>query len=155
MAFRIAGLDPRPFAHLFGMSDVQLHAHNARRVVADCTPGYPDRIQLRDALPGQSLILLNYTHQPARSPYQASHAIYVLEGASERYDEVDQVPPAFRPRTLSLRAFDADDCLIDADLVEGREVEGLIARLLANPKVAYLHAHYARPGCFAARIDRL
>jgi hypothetical protein len=26
--------------------------------------------------------------------------------------------------------------------------------MLADPHVAYLHAHYAKPGCYAARIDR-
>lgn len=44
--------------------------------------------------------------------------------------------------------------MIDADLAEGPEAERTIERMLADPGVAYLHAHYARPGCFAARIDR-
>jgi hypothetical protein len=41
-----------------------------------------------------------------------------------------------------------------ATLIDGREVEGAIDALLADPAVAYLHAHYAAPGCFAARIER-
>ena len=30
----------------------------------------------------------------------------------------------------------------------------LIERLLANPEASYLQAHYARRGCYAARIER-
>jgi len=29
-----------------------------------------------------------------------------------------------------------------------------IAWLLGDPRADYLHVHYARPGCYAARIDR-
>ncbi len=44
--------------------------------------------------------------------------------------------------------------MVDADLTSGREVDAAIERLLENPATAYIHAHYARPGCYAARIDR-
>src|SRR6185437_2352964 len=101
-----------------------------------------------------SVLLLNYEHQPAKTPFQASHAIFVREWAGAAYDRTDEIPPAMRTRTLSLRAFDADDFMIDADLVDGREVQTLIARMFAHPKVAYIHAHYAKWGCYAARIDR-
>jgi hypothetical protein len=59
-----------------------------------------------------------------------------------------------RIRPMSLRAFDADDLMVDADVVDGHQLERLIARFLADPRVAYVHAHYARRGCYAARIDR-
>jgi hypothetical protein len=39
-------------------------------------------------------------------------------------------------------------------VADGREAEALIERLLANPQAAYVHAHYAKRGCFAARIER-
>jgi hypothetical protein len=55
---------------------------------------------------------------------------------------------------MSLRAFDRDDLMVDADVVVGREIEGVIGRFFADPRVAYLHAHYAKRGCYAARIDR-
>jgi hypothetical protein len=45
--------------------------------------------------------------------------------------------------------------LRDADLAEGAAVDPVIARLLANPDTAYLHLHYAKMGCFAARVDRI
>ena len=154
MSFRITGLDPTPFRHLFGQPVEVLREHGAVRYVADEKPGYPDRVELRDAEPGESVLLLNYTHQPASNPYRASHAIFVLEGASAAYDRVDEIPEVMRIRPMSLRAFDADDLMVDGDVVEGTRIEHLIEQFLADPRVAYLHAHYARRGCYAARIDR-
>jgi hypothetical protein len=154
MSFRITGLDPAPFRHLYGLSDEELAARGAKRCVADQKPGFPDRVELRDAEPGESVLLINHTHQPADTPYRASHAIFVREGAERAYSAVDVVPEPLRGRPISLRAFDGDHMMVDADLVDGRELESLIERLLADPKVSYLHAHYARRGCFAARIER-
>lgn len=154
MSFRITGLDPAPFAHLYGLSDQALAAHGARRCVADKTPGFPDRVEVRDLEPGETCLLINYAHQPANTPYRATHAIFVREGASRAYDAIDEIPQALRVRPLSLRAFDADHMMVDADLVDGAVVEGLIETLLANPEVAYIQAHYARRGCYAARIER-
>jgi hypothetical protein len=109
---------------------------------------------MRDAEVGERLLLVNYTHQPADTPYRASHAIFVREGAEQAYRAVGEVPEVMRRRLISLRAFDAAGMMVDADVAEGEALEPLIARLLADPKAAYLHAHYARFGCFAARIDR-
>jgi hypothetical protein len=154
MSFRITGLSPAPFRPLFGLSEQALSAHGARRVIVDGTASLPDRIEMRDAEPGESVLLLNYVHQPAHTPFHASHAIFVREWANAAYDRADEIPRAMCTRTLSLRAFDCDDIMIDADLVDGREAEALIARLFANPKVTYIQAHYAKWGCYAARIDR-
>jgi hypothetical protein len=155
MSFRITGLSPEPFQALFALSDEELEARGITRHIADKHPGFPDRIELRDAAPGQTLLLLNYTHQPANTPYRASHAIYVRQGATVRYDRIDEVPEAFRPRTLSLRAFNDVGLIVDADLTEGRQMESLIERLFRNSKVAYIQAHYAKYGCYAGRVDRV
>ncbi len=154
MSFHITGLSPAPFRHLFGLSDADLARHGAKRYVAEAKPGYPDRIAVRDAEPGESVLLVNYTHQPADTPYKASHAIYVLEGAEAAYDAVDEIPEAMAMRIISLRAFDADHMMVDADLTDGRDLPQLIERFFADPKVAYIQAHYAKFGCYAARIER-
>ncbi|HEY5107485.1 MAG TPA: DUF1203 domain-containing protein [Caulobacteraceae bacterium] len=154
MTFRITGLSPEPFRPLFGLDDEALAARCAKRFVADVAPGFPDRIELRDAEPGEAVILVNYEHQSAATPFRSRHAIFVLEGAVAAYDRVDAVPAVLRPRPLSLRAFDGDDMMIDADLCDGREIERLIERLLGEPRVAYIQAHHARRGCYAARIER-
>ncbi|HEY0413853.1 MAG TPA: DUF1203 domain-containing protein [Allosphingosinicella sp.] len=153
MSYRITGLSPEPFRPLFGLPDEDLARRGARRYVAD-GPGFPDRIEISDAAPGETLLLVNYVHQPADSPYRAGHAIFVREREVAPTDLTDDVPPAMRARTLSLRAFDADGMMVDGDLVEGANAEALIERLFATPEVTYIHAHYARRGCYAGRIDR-
>ena len=154
MSFRITGLSPEPFRHLFGLPDAELAAHGARRYVVDRKPGFPDRIELRDAEPGETVLLLNHVCQPAETPYRASHAIFVREGASQAYDAVGQVPEAMRGRLLSVRAFDAEGMMLDADVAEGDEMEPVIERLLANLKVDCIHVHTARQGCYLGRVRR-
>jgi hypothetical protein len=154
MAFRITGLDPARFRHLFGLPDEALAARGVRRYTVDAKPGFPDRVEVRDLEPGETALLLNYTHQPADTPYKSSHAVFVREGAQQAFEAVDQVPQAIRGRQISLRAFNQAGEMVDADLVDGCEIEPLIERLFANPEVSYLHAHYAKRGCYAARIDR-
>ncbi len=154
MPFRITGLKPDAFIPLYGLSDVELAARGVRRQKVDNDPGFPDRIELRDIPVGGHALLLNYMHQPADTPFRATHAIFVREGATETYDRTDEVPDVMRRRLLSVRAFDAAGMMIAADVTEGTSLDDLIARMFADPAAAYLHAHYARQGCFAARIDR-
>lgn len=154
MTFRIRGLSPAPFRHLFGLAESELRAHGARRYIADRTPGFPDRIELRDAQPGESLLLINYEHQPADTPYRARHAIFVREGAGQAYDAVDEVPDVLRRRTLSLRAFDREHLICAAELAGGDDIAGAILRLLADPTTDYIQAHFATRGCYAAHIER-
>lgn len=154
MDFRIVGLSPEPFRHLYGVSEQDLAIHGVIRYRADECPGYPDRVEMREARVGETLLLLNHVCQPAETPYRATHAIFVREGAEDTYDRVNEVPEVMRLRLLSLRAFDAAGMMLDADIVDGKEIEGLIERLFANPQVNYIHAHYARRGCFSGRIER-
>ncbi|MEO1231192.1 MAG: DUF1203 domain-containing protein [Myxococcota bacterium] len=155
MSFRIRGLDPEIFQPLYGLSEAELAARGARRCVADRAPGFPDRIEMRDAEVGETVLLVHYAHQTADTPYRSSHAVYVLEGADTAYDAVDEIPAVLRSRLLSVRSFDASGMMLDAEVVSGQEVEGAIERLFESRKAAYLHVHNAGPGCFAARIDRV
>ena len=154
MGYRITGVSPKPFEHLYGLSNDDLALQGARRYTVDEKPGFPDRISLRDVEIGDRVLLVNFTHQSAPTPYQSSHAIFVREGERDVAVVVDRVPESLQLRTLSLRAFDTDGMMVDADLVEGRAAESLIHKFFGNQQVAYIHAHYARRGCFSARIDR-
>ena len=154
MGFRITGLAPESFSELVALRDEALAARGVVRRVVDAYPGYPDRIGLDDIPLGETALLLNHEHQPADTPYRSRHAIFVREAPTARFDAVDTVPPALRRRVLSLRAFDAAHHLVDAELASGADIEAKIAALLAQESVAYLHAHYAKPGCYAARIER-
>jgi hypothetical protein len=155
MDFRITGLSPEPFAAIFRLNSTQLIAHGGQRVIADDTsPGYPCRVSLAHAAPGEVLLLTSFKHQPARSPYQAAGPIFVRESATVAFDAVNTVPEPVRVRLLSVRAYDAADLIVDADVVDGGALEGLMDRYFQYENVRYLHIHYARRGCYACRVDR-
>lgn len=154
MSFRITGLSPEPFQSLYGLTDDALAARGVVRLPVDECPGFPDRVTLEDAPRGTHVLLLNHTHQPAATPFHASHAIFVLEGAETRYDRVDDVPEVLRRRVISLRAFDEGHAMVDAALAEGTDLEPAIERLLSDERVSYIQAHYATRGCYAAEISR-
>ena len=154
MSFRITGLPARHFTHLFALSDEELAAHGAVRRIADKrAPGYPCRVSLTDSRQGDELLLVNYEHHAVASPYRMRFAVYVRKG-EETYDAVDRVPEQLRIRKLAVRSFDRDAMMLGWELVEGRELESAIDRLFADPKAAYLHIHFAAPGCYAARVER-
>ncbi len=154
MEFRFKGLPLAPFEPLFGLSDAELEGRGFRRVTADEKPGFPCRVTLEDAEPGERLLLVSFPHQPANSPYKAAGPVFVREQARDVFDKVGVVPPVLRSRLLSVRAYDAAGMMIDADVVEGREVEPRIARFFENGATERLHIHYARRGCYACAVER-
>ena len=103
---------------------------------------------------GDELVLCPYLHHDVTSPYRASGPIYVRRAATHAAQHVDIVPDALRRRLLSVRAYDRDGDLQDAEVAPGTELAALVARWFADPAIAYLHAHHARPGCFAAVVQR-
>jgi hypothetical protein len=155
MTFEISPLPRNRFEHLFALSDAELAVHGAMRLRATSKPGFPCRISLADAEVGEEVILAHYEHQSADSPFRASHAVYLRPQAAEASPAPGEVPEMLRSRILSLRAFDAAGMLVAADLAEGDALEAPLAAMLDEPSVAYVHLHFAKPGCFAARADRV
>jgi hypothetical protein len=154
MTFHIRGLDAEPFAKLFQLDKADLHAIGAQRVVADAPDLYPCRIALKRVEKGEELLLLNHAHQTTpTSPYRAAGPIFVSRSATTGTYR-NELPPMLRDRLLSLRAYDANAFIVDAEVAEGEEVVRLIERFFADAKVAHVDAHFARRGCFAARIER-
>jgi hypothetical protein len=154
MDFQISALPLATFAPLFSLSDAELAKRNIVRQVVKESPGTPCRVSLQDAEPGERVLLLNYEHLPVTSPYRATHAIFVRENAVEAKPQVNEIPEVLGRRLISLRAYDAKGMMRAADVVQGREMRSVIETMFANPDVEYIHAHNAKPGCFAARIDR-
>ena len=154
MHFRIKGLSPNKFQHLYGQSDEALSRQGSIRYQVDEEASFPDRIEMRDGKIGETMLLLNFEHQTVDTPYQASHAIFVLEGATQQYDEINKIPPVMRHRLLSLRGFDETGFLLEADVVHGKAIENLIEPLFHNPEIAYIHVHNAKQGCYSGLIER-
>jgi len=151
MNFRIRGLEAEQFAYLFALPDAELAAQGAVRKIADGPA--PCRISLTDAAPGDEVILVNYEHHAVASPYRMRFAIYVRKG-EETFDAVGHVPGQLRRRTLAVRGFDNNGMMAGWELIEGVWLEEAIDRQLSDPRVQYLHVHFAAPGCYAARVER-
>jgi hypothetical protein len=154
MSYRISGLSPAPFRHLFGLDEATLAAQSIRRYAVDESPGFPCRVALEDLPVGTSAILLNYEHQPAESPYRARGPIFVREGAEDVAIFENRVPEVMARRVLSLRGYDAAGYIQAAEVADGRTLEQAIARLFTREDVAYLHVHYAGRGCYAGLVER-
>ena len=154
MNYQIRGLEPAQFEPLFALDDATLAARNMRRVRADQPVGYPCRVSLEDAPVCEELLLLPFTHQGGATPFRASGPIFVRRGQRVAAQVVNELPASLTLRPLSVRAYDAADEMVDAEVVDGREAAPLVERYLARADVAYLHLHFARRGCFACRVDR-
>ena len=155
MNFQINALPMALFQPLLSLSDAELSARNMRRVVADGRPVYPCRVSLKDASQGERLLLVPHAHHAVDTPYRASGPLYVREAAEQAMPAKGEVPELLRRRVLSLRSYDEEGMMVWAEVLPGTEVEHGIERLLAIPRTSYVHVHYALPGCYACRVDRV
>lgn len=154
MNFIVKGLSAEPFVHLYGKSEAELKELGVKRYAVDSKPGFPDRIEMRDAEIGESMLLLNHMSMDRASPYRATHAIFIREGAEEQYAVRNEIPDVMSSRMLSLRAFDSEGMILDAALATGDEVKSAVLQLLAIDAVEHIDAHNAARGCFSGRIYR-
>ncbi|MBK7162841.1 DUF1203 domain-containing protein [Sphingorhabdus pulchriflava] len=154
MTYKITGLSPVAYAHLFEMDDAQLAQINARRVKAAASKGFPCRVSLEDAEEGENLILFHHVSHDVATPYRSAYAVYVREKATDAAEYVDQTPPVFEGRPIGLRGFDADGNLCNAALALPGQADMRIRELFDSAEIAYIHAHNAAHGCFSAAIER-
>lgn len=154
MSFQIHALPAEHFQPLFRMSAQELEGVQATRMVVDAKPGYPCRVSLADAEVGETVILVNYQHQAADSPYRSAHALFVREHAGQAFPKRGEVPEVLTTRLISIRAFNDKHYMVNADVVDGMDLHEAIPAMLQDPAVAYLHLHNAKPGCFAAWVTR-
>lgn len=154
MTYAIAGLPAQQFARYFAMDDAELAAHRARRVTATSAFGFPCRVSLRDAGIGDELLLIHHVNHTVENPYRNAFAIYVRRAASEAARFVDETPPVFAGRPMALRGYTADGELHGARLAIPGEADNTLRAMLDGPQIAYIDAHNAAHGCFAARAVR-
>jgi hypothetical protein len=154
MDFRFQGLSAGGFSHLFGLSDDDLKERGMRRMVVDEKPGFPCRVTLQDAEPGERVLLLPFEHLPVHSPYRASGPIFVREAMRATFDRAGHAPEILSGRKLSVRAYAHDGMMVDADVAEGDGLMALLERLFGSAETEYAHIHFARRGCYACRVER-
>jgi Protein of unknown function (DUF1203) len=153
-SFQITGLPLRNFSSLFSLDEADLAKRGARRLIVDKKPGFPCRVSLEDAEPGERVILLPFVHHNTESPYQSSGPIFVRQSASEVALAPNQIPNVVASRLISVRAYDRHGMMVDCDVTEGSLITETIRRMFGNDQVRYLHLHNARAGCYSCRVDR-
>ena len=152
--FQMIALPIEKFDSLFSLGHEALQALGAKRMVADKKPGYPCRVSLIDAEPGETVLLLPFPHHDVATSYRASGPIFVRANAQTAKPAINEVPAMLRFRLLSIRAYDEGAIMVGSDVVNGSELEEHISRFFNDPNVKYLHLHNARPGCFNCRVER-
>jgi hypothetical protein len=152
--FIVKGLPSESFAHLVDLSNAQLAERGVHVSVSDSVPGYPCRVSLADVPVGEDVLLINYEHLPAATPFRSNGPIFVKRNASSTQPSPNEIPEVLRGRPLSVRGYDKGGMMWDADLVQGHCVESLIERLFENPEIDFLHVHFAKRGCYACAVER-
>jgi len=155
MDYRITGLPADQFTALQRATDDELRRRGVERRIVDEPNSAPCRISLQDAEVGEEVLLFTFRHQGGASPYAASGPIFIRRSATQTFDAINVIPDQQRRRLLSVRAYSEREYLIDAEVTPGTELETVIGQFFADPRVAYLHVHNARPGCYACRVDRV
>ena len=155
MPYRIEALPIAPFASLFDMTDSELAAVGARRWVADAPGRAPCRVSLRDADPGERLVLVNHAHlTDPTSPYRASGPIFVREAALEAGSIEGPAPEMLAKRMLSLRVYDRRNMMMEGEVIDGRSLDDRLAAWFDHSATDQVHIHFAPRGCYLARAVR-
>ena len=135
MTFQIKALPEESFAALFSLDHRELRQRQARREIVRSSSGTLCRASLEDAAVGVKVILLNYEYLNEDKSFRASHAIHVHKDARHAHPAVDEIPELFKTRLISVCGFDASHMMVDADAVDGPELEDAIRAMTASPFV--------------------
>jgi hypothetical protein len=139
--------------HPLPAGEVDTDAGTARRKLADGP--LPCRRCLRNTDVGDPLVLASYDPFTLRSPYAGEGPVFVHADGCERFESVPgAVSEQVSGRVLSVRAYDAAAMMTEATVIKGEQFGERTSALLADADVAFLHVHFAGPGCFAFRVDR-
>lgn len=122
-------------------------------IAVDSATGYPCRHCLHWARPGERVVLFPFASIEPGRPYSESGPIFVHERSCESYAPIEEYPGDFREGRV-LRAYDREQKMIDAVIVNGEPPEAVIEKLFRNPDTLFLQARSATRGCFTFKIER-
>ena len=151
-----------PTATTFRLRPIEPHAADRLRdawaespvYVADAKPSYPCRQCLRDAEVGEELLLVSYDPFEVDSPYRSASPIFLHRHPCRPPADLHELPEQLTIRQLSVRAFDGDALIIDADIIDGDQLGATLERVFDSERCDHVHVHNATRGCWAVRIDR-
>lgn len=136
----------------------RLRAAGGPRHVADATPGYPCRQCLRDAEPGDELILVSHDPFATDSPYRSASPVFLhAESCGEpvaRAAGTGAIPDQLAVRRLAVRGFDPAAMMLEATIVDGTDLAEALDALFADPRISVAHVHFAERGCWATNVTR-
>jgi hypothetical protein len=151
MSFRIHAISRETLAAV-RTSGRDVSGHPLEPAVA--TGGEPLRCCLRDALPGEDLILFGYEPELPASPYREIGAVFAHARPCPSPAE-DGYPADWRGRGQVLRAYDKRGWIHPATRVhDGTDPEREIAAILADPEVEQVHSRNVAYGCYMFAITR-
>lgn len=121
----------------------------------------PCRKCLQDNKPGQTMLLVSYDPWLADSPYRQSGPVFIHQDPVCELADLpvgSLVPMQQLSRLLSVRAFDKQHMMVGSRVIGGRDLISCAESMFGaegEAEVEYIHVHYAGPGCFAVRLDRV
>jgi hypothetical protein len=153
--FQLLALAHDQFDPFFLLSDDALRSKGMVRRVATQMHGYPCRVSLMDAQIGEELLLLPFVHHEVESPYRASGPIFVRRGVRQRQLAAGEVPPYVSSRLMSIRAYDATNMMVAAEVCDGTFVAEQLERFFDDENVSYAQLHNAKYGCYSCQAIRV
>jgi hypothetical protein len=153
--FQIKALPEEAFAAFFNLDDAALQQMGAVRMIADKQPGFPCRISLQDAAPGEEVLLLTYQHHKTASPYQSAGPVYIRKIAKTARPGINEIPLMLQHRLLSLRAYDQYGMMKNALVTEGNRLADNLHALFETAEISYIHIHNAKAGCYNCVVERV
>jgi hypothetical protein len=149
--FRVRALPERLLERVRGC-EPDASGNPAERVRA--SGGEPVRCCLRDARPGEDLLLLSYEPPIPPGPYVERGAVFVHARPCLGPLSEDRYPREWYGRPQVLRSYDRRGWIRDAQVHDGRQPEAVLSRLLADPEVVQVHSRNVAYGCFMFQVVR-
>ncbi len=151
--FRISAIK-NEYNHLFDLSNEELSAKGAVKMLADEKPGYPCRVSLEDAEIGEEVILFPFQHHKTASPYRSAGPVFVRKNAKNPDLDVNEIPGMLVHRLLSLRVYDEKGMMIAAETIAGEALKNKIEVIFSNTSASYIQVHNSGPGCYNCQVNR-
>lgn len=120
-------------------------------------PGFPCRHCLRLGRPGETMLLASWDLPLPQGPYWTPSPVFLHENDCGARVEEDRLPETVTANSIvSLRHYDAQGMVLyDLGVVlPGDAAEPVLRERLADPRVAYVNIHTARPGCWLTRVEK-
>jgi Protein of unknown function (DUF1203) len=131
-------------------------AGNPPEAQASRDGGEPLRCCLREARPGERLLLIAYSPPGTAGAYAERGPVFVHADRCGGYRTPGEYPPELAHRQQVVRAYDGRGRIADGVLAaDGRQAQEVIRELLARPGVELVHLRNVGYGCynFAVRAN--